>query len=52
MYLLPVKTEMDFRKKNSIPEITNLLRYWTMLEISVGKALEEDYLNVIDVIAF
>ena len=38
-----VKTEIDFRdrrEKKYVPEITDLLRYWPMLEICGGKALE------------
>ena len=34
MYLLPVKTVMDFpdrRENNIAPEITDLLRYWPKL---------------------
>ena len=47
MYLLPVKTKIDSsdRQKNNIPEITNLLQYWLMLENFGGKALEVDYLK-------
>ena len=48
MYLLPVKTEMDFRdrgEKNDVPEITDLLQYWPMLEFFGGKAWEEDNLK-------
>ena len=36
IYLLPVNTEMNFQDKTwkkKIPEITDLLRYWLMLEI-------------------
>ena len=45
MYLLPVKTEIDFRegreKKN--PEITYLLRYWHILGHFGGKTLHQYY---------
>ena len=39
MCLLTVKIEMVFTKdvKKNVPEITNLLQYWWMLEISGGK---------------
>ena len=34
-----VETEV----KNNVPDITNLLRYWPMLEIFGGEALVIDY---------
>ena len=35
MYLLPVKTEMEYRDRRgkNVPEITELLPYWPMLEV-------------------
>ena len=45
MYLLPVKTEKDLREINNVTEITNLLRYWSMLEIFDGMKLEAHYLE-------
>ena len=46
MYLLPVKTEIDYHDglKINVTEITDLLRYWPILEI-LGKKLL-DYLKV------
>ena len=47
MYLHPVKTEIYFRDRcevNNDPEITDLLRYWPMLEIFDANAVEVDYL--------
>ena len=34
------------KRKNNVPEITDLLRYWPMLEIFGGKALEVDYFKM------
>ena len=49
MNLLPVKTEMDFRdrrEKINVPEITDLLRYWMMLERNLaGKHWSKRTLN-------
>ena len=44
LYLLPVKTEIiDFRDKHEkkyVPEITDVLRYWPMLQFYGVKVLE------------
>ena len=32
-------------KKKLVPEITDLLRYWPILEFLSGEVLEADYLN-------
>ena len=48
MYRLPVKIETYFRdkrEKNNVPKMTDLLRYWPMLEFFIGKTWEVDHLK-------